>query len=86
MATPVTGDLTAAPSFNTNAVSQPITVVTQSQLGDASDPVNQKHLSGKQAGAAFIDENFDIYIATGDATTDDWHLAGSDGTSDITPA
>ncbi len=86
MATPVTGDLTAAPSYNTNAVAQPFTVVTAAALADAADPVNLKHLSGKTAGAGFVDENFDLYIATGDAATDDWHLVGGDGTADITPA
>lgn len=86
MATPITGDLTKGATFDTVAVGQPFTIVPQADLADAGSVANNTYLSGKVAGGAFVDENFDIYIATGSAATDPWHLSGSDGTADITPA
>lgn len=87
MATPITGDLTKGAVFDTVAVGQPFTIVPKSELSDAASVANNTHLSGKVAGGAFVDENFNIYIATGSATTDPWHLSGAaDDTSDITPA
>lgn len=87
MATPITGDLTKGATFDTVAVGQPFTLVPQAELADAGSVANTNHLSGKVAGGAFVDEDFNIYVATGSAPTDPWHLSGAaDDTSDITPA
>lgn len=73
---PVTGDATQNKSFNTHASAIPHTVVLVTALADASDPVNQQHLSGKEKGSVFIGEEGDgslyYYIATGDQPTDTW--------------
>ena len=83
---PVTGDLTRNKSFQTTATAFPYTKVDLADLGDAEHPINQEYLSGKRDGAGVIGSDYNLYIATGAEATDDWVLAGGDGTDDITPA
>lgn len=83
---PVTGDLTRNKSFETHASALAFTVVPVAALGDATDPVNQAYLSGKQAGSGFVGDDYNLYISEGSEPTDAWVLAGADGTGDITPA
>lgn len=83
---PATGDLTQNKSYNTKASAFPFTKVSVDDLGDAAHMLNQTHLSGKKDGAGFIGDDYALYIATGSEPTDDWVLAGGDGTGDITPA
>lgn len=84
---PVTGDLTRNQSFETHASALPFTIVPVAALGDAADPVNQAYLSGKQEGAGFVGDDYNLYIAEGSEPTDAWHLVGAaDETGDITPA
>lgn len=84
---PVTGDLTTAVSYNTQASAFPFTMVPVADLADASHHLNQVHLSGKKEGAGFVGDDYNLYIATGSAPTDTWVVAGAaDATGDITPA
>ncbi|MDT0500112.1 MULTISPECIES: hypothetical protein [unclassified Halomonas] len=83
---PVTGDLTQNNSYQTKATAFPYTKVAVADLGNASHPVNQTYLSGKQDGAGVVGDDYSLYIATGSASTDTWVLAGGDGTGDVTPA
>ena len=87
---PITGDLTQNKSFDTKASAFPITVVLETELGDATDMLNQAYLSGKSEGACFIGSDgagaYNLYAAEGYQPTDSWILVGGDGTTDITPA
>lgn len=83
---PVTGDLTQNKSFDTKASAFPFTKVAIADLADSNHMLNQTYLSGKKDGAGFIGDDYALYIATGSEPTDDWVLAGGDGTGDITPA
>ena len=83
---PVTGDLTRNESFKTYASAFPFTLVPITELADAESVLNQEYLSGKREGAGFIGDDYNLYIATGSEPTDDWVLAGGDGTDDITPS
>ena len=79
---PVTGDLTTAVSYNTQASAFPFTKVPV-----AGHHLNQTHLSCKKDGAGFVGDDYNLYIATGSAPTDTWVVAGAaDETGDITPA
>ena len=80
-----TGDLTNNKSFQTYASAFPFTMVPVASLNDASDPVNQTHLSGKREGGGFVGDDYGLYIATGSEPTDKWALAGAAGTADVTP-
>lgn len=82
-----TGDLTKAVSYNTKASAFPFTKVAIADLADATNMLNQTHLSGKKDGAGFVGDDYNLYIAAGDQPTDVWHLAGAaDELGDITPA
>ena len=67
----------------------PISVVTQAEIADADDPVNNAMLSGKKYGACYIMNETAgnlpvIIVATGTATTDTW--VRQDTKAVITPA
>lgn len=85
MTEPVTGDLTRRKSYQTAQVSIPFTQVLAADLADKDSELNQEYLSGKQAGAGFITEDFVLYIAAGPAPTDKW-ISQRAAASDITPA
>lgn len=75
MAGAYTGD--GSKQVQSVAICQRLPVVLQADLEDASAPINQLHLSGKQAGAmvirqATLDGALSIVIASGSATTDTW--------------
>jgi len=90
---PITGDLTQNKSYETTATVVHLPVVAAAAIADAADPINLKHLSGKEKGAMIIVEESDstlsTYIATGDAATDDWQRGDRDDTDSVvtvTPA
>lgn len=68
----------------------PISIISQAQLEDASDPVNITLYSGKTAGAAYVIAltagGTDIVVAQGPEPTDDWDRISDAGASPITPA
>ena len=73
MAGPYTGD--ASKQVQSVAICQRLPVVPQADLEDATNPINQLHLSGKQAGAMVIrqatsDDDLSIVIAAGSEPTD----------------
>lgn len=84
MAEPVTGDLTRRKSYQTAQVSLPFTQVLAADLADKDNELNQSYLSGKQAGAGFVTEDFVIFIAEGPEPTDKW-ISQRDALENITP-
>lgn len=84
MTEPVTGDLTRRKSYQTAQVSLPFTQVLAADLADKDSELNQEYLSGKQAGAGFVTEDFVIFIAEGPAPTDKW-ISQRDALESITP-
>lgn len=84
MTEPVTGDLTRRKSYQTAQVSLPYTQVLAADLADKDSELNQEYLSGKQAGAGFVTEDFVIFIAEGAAPTDKW-ISQRDPLENITP-
>ena len=52
-----TGDLTQNNSYQTKATAFPYTKVAVADLGNASHPVNQTYLSGKQDGAGVVGDD-----------------------------
>lgn len=61
----------------------PFPVVLKADLASATAAINNALLSGKKAGAAVVDEDGALYIATGSAATDAWTKAT---TTAVTPA
>ena len=91
MALGITGDI--AKTKNGTPAARPFQVVAEADLADATHPVNDQSLSGKEEGAMYMAKSasgvLDLVIAKDATPTGDWVLANAPaGTEEVytTPA